>query len=203
MAVYTNWTATFEEKRDKSIGQHASYKHHWHHWHHAHGHQHLHGKRTVKMKKILDRALVDRAVGDMVYATIDGQLASWTNEYRGAGVATKMPSPSTVVTPNLAKSYHHPVPESTSKSSEKGASWAREAYYDATSGKAEGVTFLNHNGGEIGIPGTAKGGPAYAFCSHRAGVYLADTLIALVPRCLTLHQMAGRGLLHLRYFTTP
>ena len=38
--------------------------------------------------------------------------------------------------------------------------WTRQAYFDAGSADAEGITFLNHFGGMDGIPGTAAGGPA-------------------------------------------
>ena len=37
-----------------------------------------------------------RAVDDLVTATIDGQLVSWTNEYAGSGVATAVPIPEAV-----------------------------------------------------------------------------------------------------------
>ncbi|KAL9138139.1 MAG: hypothetical protein Q9175_000656 [Cornicularia normoerica] len=39
--------------------------------------------------------------------------------------------------------------------------WARQAYFNAASGTAEGLTFLNHFGGTEGIPGTSAGGAAF------------------------------------------
>jgi hypothetical protein len=39
-------------------------------------------------------------------------------------------------------------------------SWTRQAYYNAADGTSQGITFLNHFGGENGVPGTSAGGPA-------------------------------------------
>lgn len=203
MAVYTQKTVNAEEKQNKQMDHRGR---HVHHWHHAHGHhQHLHGKGAVKTKKVLNRALADRAVGNMVHATIDNKLVSWINEYGGAEFTTAnpahTPSPSTSA---ITTAFPYPDSEPTSPRSGHGndsGSWARQAYFDAASHKAEGIAFLNHFGGENGIPGTTEGGPAYVTCNHANGICLADMMIALELRYLTLHQMVNQVLPNHRCFT--
>lgn len=52
---------------------------------HRHGHQHMH---HAKRDHVLAQPLVkERAVGDMVTATIDGKVVHWVNEYAGPGVS--------------------------------------------------------------------------------------------------------------------
>lgn len=57
-------------------------KHHDRH----HGHQYLH-RRGPKKVQHKERMLAERAVGDLVSATINGKLAFWTNEYAGSTAA--------------------------------------------------------------------------------------------------------------------
>lgn len=133
--------------------------------------------------------LSKRAVGDLVSATIDGQLVSWTNIYAGSGVATDAPvlraaddtsastsnadttegtgstSQSSTVSSLTTTSTSSSTTSTTLASSE---GWARQAYFNAASGTAEGLTFLNHFGGTDGIPGTSAGGPASGNQDHVA-----------------------------------
>ncbi|KAL8888197.1 MAG: hypothetical protein Q9215_004320 [Flavoplaca cf. flavocitrina] len=146
---------------------------------HVHAHAHRHGQQHAHHPK-RDHAPGRRAVGDMVVATIDGQVVSWANEYAGPGAspntaaAQPLPEPQTT----LATSFGSPsqVPSTTSTptspdpinplphaDSSGGGSgqWARQAYFNAEAGSSNGFTFLNHFGGTSGKPGTADGGPAF------------------------------------------
>jgi hypothetical protein len=140
-AVYTPSGASKKARRSTHERRHA----------HAHAHGHAHKAR---------------AVGDMVTATIDGQVVSWVNEWSGES-ATSAPAPAaTSSAPAVAQDYAAPAVSSpaspTSSSSSPSASpsaasgsiasssggWSRQGYYDASSGSSEGLVFLNHNGGQ-------------------------------------------------------
>ena len=149
--------------------------------HHHGGHQYLHDHHG-KVRQVDESRLVKRAVGDLVSATIDGKLVSWTNEYAGPGVATAAPVAEAVDDVNASalgtdmtddadlisqsSTLSSTTTTSTSSSSTLTAaansqSWTRQAYFNAASGTAEGLTFLNHLGGTNGMPGTSAGGPAF------------------------------------------
>ncbi|KAL8669031.1 MAG: hypothetical protein Q9168_006364 [Polycauliona sp. 1 TL-2023] len=173
-----------KSKRSDHINAHARR----HGQHHAHHHKRNH-------------ALAGRAVGDMVVATIDGQVVSWANNYAGPGAGpntaaaqpapeaqttlatsfgTSSQVPSTTATPASSGSINPlPLPESSGDSS---GQWARQAYYNADTGSSDGLTFLNHFGGTNGMPGTADGGPAfgaslsYASSDGRSAAASAQTL---------------------------
>ena len=127
---------------------------------------------------------MERSVEQIVTATIDGQLVSWTNEYAGPGVATVLPAPvgvdigesngsgpnavqaietpSTVQQLSIATATHSstsPTPDVPESRLSVDRGWSRQAYYSAAGRTAQGLTFLNHFGGTTGIPGTAAGGP--------------------------------------------
>ncbi|KAL8733535.1 MAG: hypothetical protein Q9181_003551 [Wetmoreana brouardii] len=141
---------------------------------HRHAHQHVHHAKR-------EHALVGRAVGDMVTATINGQVVSWVNQYAGPGGTPKTPAaqpapvqttlaksvgppaqPSTISTPasSAAPDTSNPSPQGGVSSGSSG-SWVRQAYYNAEAGTSDGFMFLNHFGGTKGTPGTADGGPAF------------------------------------------
>lgn len=142
---------------------------------HGHGHQHMHHPKR-------NHALAERAVGDMVVATIDGQVVSWVNNYAGPGAspvtAAAQPAPavqttlttsigtpskdsSTTPTPASSGPFN-PLPHDGASIGGSG-SWSRQAYYNADASSSDGFTFLNHFGGTKGMPGTADGGPAYVY----------------------------------------
>lgn len=124
---------------------------------HAHAHAHAHKREP------------EAAVGDMVYATIDGQAVSWTNQYTGAAataapqVQNKGYGGSDSSSQAAPSSYEAPsssaAPSASASSSSSGndiidavfgsssGDWSRTAYYNAESGDADGLVFLNHNGG--------------------------------------------------------
>lgn len=182
-------------KRSDNVHAHA----------HRHGQQHVHHPRR-------DHALAGRAVGDMVVATIDGQVVSWVNKYAGpgAGPSTAAAQPLPVAQTTLATSFGTPsqAPSSTTTSassdpinplphaeSSSGGSeqWARQAYFNADAGSSEGFTFLNHFGGTNGMPGTADGGPAYVLPQHQKTVtfLFANLRQDSALPCLSLLQMGS------------
>ena len=90
MAVYTlDASVSASKKRIKKRSTHD----------HRHGgHQYLH-KRQGEMEEVTQHdhqhghKKARRSVGQLVTATIDGQIVSWTNVYAGPGVSTTLPSP--------------------------------------------------------------------------------------------------------------
>ncbi|KAI1492763.1 putative TOS1-like glycosyl hydrolase-domain-containing protein [Biscogniauxia mediterranea] len=136
VAVYKP-TSSSSSKRDIPQTSHSK--------RHGHGHRHLHKKyhEEEEMKKR----------GDMVIATIDGQVQSWVNDYFGpsttstaaAGYATTSVVESSATTTASAS-------KTTSASSEASSyptgDFPRVAYYNAADKTAEGLVFLNHHGGE-------------------------------------------------------
>ena len=188
--------------------------------HHHGGHQYLHNYHgKVKEEK--------RAVGDVVSATIDGQLVSWINVYAGPGVATNTPAPgavdstlastsdggttedadmppqSSTLSPTATTSTLSTSSSSTSSTltlSATSEGWARQAYFNAASGTTEGLTFLNHFGGTDGIPGTSAGGSASGNLDHVEKEWrLLTSAPALVPLFPTPPPTANPAPPHPKY----
>ncbi|GAB7354707.1 hypothetical protein MBLNU459_g5124t1 [Dothideomycetes sp. NU459] len=149
-AVYTPSSSSSSSKKAKRSAMHR----------HGHAHEHLHKhKREAAENK--------RQVGSEVIATIDGQVVSWINEYSGeattaaASAATTSAAATSAAASSAATSLTFSAvakaasvasssaaaSSSSSSSSSSSGSWTQQAYYDASSGTADGVTFLNHNGG--------------------------------------------------------
>ncbi|KAK5727936.1 target of Sbf [Elasticomyces elasticus] len=142
-AVYTPGSSSSKSRRSTT-----------HERRHAHGHGHarLHHAR-------------DAAVGEMVTATIDGVVQSWVNEYSGVATSAPAAAPaapsSDAAATTVAAAANYVAPSSSSSESSASASpssasgsissssggWARQAYYDSSAGKSEGLVFLNHEGG--------------------------------------------------------
>ncbi|PGG98570.1 hypothetical protein AJ79_08823 [Helicocarpus griseus UAMH5409] len=105
-----------------------------------HGHQHLHKNK--------------RAVGDMVTATIDGKVVSWKNEYGGGAPAAPTEPPAAAPAapapaPAGGDYKASEPPKKEKKPINPGAgNWGRHAYFNLEAGEADGLTFLNHHGGE-------------------------------------------------------
>lgn len=179
-------TTTNEKRNTKLNGYHR--RHAAAIAHHHGGHQHLHN-RHAKIKEVEESQLSKRAVGDLVFATIDGQRVSWTNVYAGPGVATDAPVFEAVADMSTLKSdLDTDTTEDIDRTSQTSTSssamttntpssgiatapatsqgWVRQAYFNAASGTAEGLTFLNHFGDTDGIPGTTAGGPALENFDH-------------------------------------
>lgn len=130
-----------------------------------HGHQHFHAHD----KEI--REIQDRAVGDMVVATIDGKVVSWANQYGAAPTSAAAPAAASAASgkpvQNDAPGLKFVQPQTTGKADPQASNipdqggnspspnikgdWVRQGYYDAASHKMEGLTFLNH----LGDPATS------------------------------------------------
>ena len=65
------------------------------------------------------------------------------------------------------------MPSTASGTGSGNGNWARQAYFNAGAGTAEGITFLNHFGGVGGIPGTAAGGSAFVIHLKRSSSSIA------------------------------
>ncbi|KAL9054362.1 MAG: hypothetical protein Q9206_003572 [Seirophora lacunosa] len=150
-------------------------------------HQHLHHPKRDHV--LAERVMKgERAVGDVVTATIDGQVVHWINQYAGPqtslSTATALPAAgmssicpycsvqttlTTLMEDSRQTSATSAIPAASSPinplppvggTSGSGGSWSRQAYYNADTGTSDGLAFLNHFGGSQGKPGTADGGPA-------------------------------------------
>lgn len=133
---------------------------------------HAHGRHAKKQ----------RDVGDMVTATIDGQVVSWTNEYDGAPATTSTsiaPSPE-VSTTGEASSSTQSSDASASDAPEDsvGSCWNRTAYYDSAAQTSQGLVFLNHYGGSgSGVFDYTFGNSlSYASCDGQDGASSPQTL---------------------------
>ncbi|KAI8951911.1 putative TOS1-like glycosyl hydrolase-domain-containing protein [Xylaria longipes] len=114
-----------------------------------HGHQHLHKKHHQQKE--------ERAIGDMVVATIEGQVVSWANNYAGPTadpVADAAPAATTASAASTAatKSTSTPSTGNTDSTPITG-DFVRSAYYCAADGAADGLVFLA-NVGSPGVSGT-------------------------------------------------
>ncbi|GME54847.1 hypothetical protein GTA08_BOTSDO02469 [Neofusicoccum parvum] len=137
---------------------------------HGHGHQHFH-EHQKEVRAAQEKADAEkRGVGDMVVATINGQVVSWVNTYAGptaaadAGAAAS-PSPSTSSSADTGEGMIGiniqvaPTTSSTSAAaatssaasddsdldtSDASGSWKRISYYNSEEKIHEGVTFLSH-----------------------------------------------------------
>ena len=111
---------------------------------HHHGHQPFHDNRKV-------RDIQERAVGDIVYATIDGQLVSWTNSYAGAAPATtstleygSTPTrPASIIAPTYSAGTSVAAPPPAN-----AGAWSQVAYLNTKEAKSQsfGISFLNKLG---------------------------------------------------------
>jgi len=116
---------------------------------HRHGHQHFHA-RDREVVKILETQVVEekRAVGDIVKATIDGQVVSWTNGYAGPGPAFTSVVGAGYPADQEAPSAAYSAPSSQPSMNAGSGNWSCHAYYNANTQTVDGLVFLNHNGGQ-------------------------------------------------------
>ena len=133
-AVYIPGAST-SSKKAKRATMHAR----------RHGHQAFHHNPKL-------REIQERAVGDIVYATVDGQLVSWTNQYSG---------PPATATPTVASGSGFGSVASTSAMPTDTAgtmvappppigsgAWDHVAYLNTKEAKSQsfGISFLNKLG---------------------------------------------------------
>lgn len=141
VAVYTPGASSTEPSKKARRSPHER----------RHGHQHFH-THNKDIREIQERAEAEkRAVGDIVTATINGQVVSWVNEYDGTN-PTPNPNPVNNAPP-AAPTGGSPAPRPSSRSGSASApsnsgDWSRIAYYNAEQGEAYGLTFLGNYGGD-------------------------------------------------------
>jgi len=133
---------------------------------HGHGHQHFH-EHNKEIREAQELAeLEERAVGDVVVATINGKVVSWVNQYDGnkavaaatpaASSSAKSPAAAAAAATSSAKAPARPSAAASSAAASSKASsppatygsgaWNQVAYYNADSHSATGLTFLNNRG---------------------------------------------------------
>ncbi|KAI1174079.1 putative TOS1-like glycosyl hydrolase-domain-containing protein [Nemania sp. FL0916] len=121
-----------------------------------HGHQHLHKKHHEHKK--------ERAVGDEVVATIDGQVVSWINTYAGPTADPVADSAPAAVTPPAASPAESQPAQDTKPAGSNQVKtpvdntpitgdFVRSAYYSSADAVADGLVFLA-NVGSPGVSGT-------------------------------------------------
>ncbi|KAF2836376.1 hypothetical protein M501DRAFT_980460 [Patellaria atrata CBS 101060] len=139
----------------------------------GHGHSAFHKRKdTVVPNNDIVQA-EKRAVGDLVIATINGQVVSWINEYSGEptpAVAVPAQNPSaaqatqptvgspSVVSPSFGspsvgrpaqeQSRPKPSPSQSAPQPAGTGDWTQIAYYNAEQAIADGLVFLGHYGGQ-------------------------------------------------------
>ena len=169
-AVYTLGNSATKRSEEHSHHHHPRHEPH----DHRHGHQNFHhGDGRVERAAQEDEIeLEGRQVGALVTATINGQVAVWTNGYAGPSAATAVPQNSSHASADAnasqvmtsAEEYQVPptspstVAAPVAEDGPTSGSWTRQAYYYAGSGSKQGLTFLNHFGGSGS--GTTAGGYA-------------------------------------------
>ena len=145
IAVYTEDTTSHSKRTARPDS---------HHGHHGHQHFHKHRKEARAEE-------AKRAVGDEVVATINGQVVSWANNYNG-GPSTPTPAPvqqpaaspaapanapasPAAVNKDASSSLSAVAPSGAPSVSAGTGNFARQAYYNAASATAQGLTFLANN----------------------------------------------------------
>lgn len=118
-----------------------------------HERRHDHAEFHKREKEILERVAEaekkgtaeKRALGDLVVATINGQVVSWLNDYDGKGgsppAATAAPEVAAASVPGSNKAPFVP-------SAVPAGDWGRAGYYNSDSKVADGLVFLNNMGGQ-------------------------------------------------------
>ena len=110
-------------------------------------HKHKHAKE-VKVREAAGQ-VKQRAPCEMVTATINGEIATWMNNYNcGPAGSTPTAAPIGGASPGPAPATTGAAPSSIPSMNAGTGNWGRQAYYNAGNQTAEGLVFLNHNGGQ-------------------------------------------------------
>ncbi|KAK0731131.1 putative TOS1-like glycosyl hydrolase-domain-containing protein [Lasiosphaeris hirsuta] len=162
---------------------------------HPHQHQQFHQKRHDAEKGDVEKR---KCPEEWVTATIDGKTVSWLNDWCPGYTSTAAPTaaPSTAAPPKpVAATTTAPAPSAAAPSSSPlgkaggtkgsgGGAFVRTGYYDATSQKAEGLTFLGNLGGQGSGKWTPTFGNTLSYINSQAmggaaePQILADTTIS-------------------------
>lgn len=121
LAIYQPGNTASTTKRDTKPSFHER--------RHTHGHYRKHEKEDEEKR-------------DMVTATIDGKVVSWTNNYFGPAIPT-----ANSVSESAASQTGSTASAATDPVVAPGE-WDRVGYYGAESGTSEGLVMLNNNGGQ-------------------------------------------------------
>ena len=115
---------------------------HAHQRRHGHLHDQMEVKRDAEANSEAEAKLEER---QEVVATIDGKVVSWVNNYHPDAT----PAPATPAQPAPIKAAmgeveeKAPAPQVTANVG--AGNWARTAFYEASSGTATGLSFLQNN----------------------------------------------------------
>ena len=154
-AYYTLGSDSSKTKRDASNAHHR-----------RHAHQRFHEKYV----RDLEDAPEKRALGDVVVATMNGQVVTMTDDWSGgpqsAAPAAPAPAPTAQGSSdqntgnrvdNSNKNVENKAGDSSSDSGSPGpapqmnagtGNWGRQAYFNAATGENSGLVFLNNKGGD-------------------------------------------------------
>ena len=105
------------------------------------GHEAFH-KRDKAIRDMQEQYEKDKRdpQGQWVTATINGQVVSWPFSAQQAAATAQPAEPAETL---------RVAPPAPQPSMNAGAgNWGRQAYYDADAQAADGLVFLNHNGGQ-------------------------------------------------------
>jgi len=150
-AVYTQDTSKTKRSPRQTV----------HHRRHGHQHFHEHNKEIREATEEIEK----RGNGDLVTATIDGKVVTFTDTWDAPDNAA---APTPVVKAAAAKGSATPAdntaapkaaaPKAAASVNAGAGNWARTGYYEASSGTASGITFLaNNNWNNYATLGAALG----------------------------------------------
>lgn len=152
----------------------------------------LHGHERRHAHEAADK----RAVGDVVYATIDGQLVSWINEWSGvpatttttaAAAAAAAPTAATEVTVPAAPAAPNPAPAATTDTPAAAAAPAAPAAaVDWTASPANGQFSTQGFGGRTSPSGS---GINYA---GNVGIPWGSNIIEVAPAVASQYQYVAK-----------
>ena len=115
---------------------------HAHQRRHGHLHDQMEAKRDVEAE--VEAKIEER---QEVYATINGKVDSWANDYFGSPPTPAPAAP--IAQPPPPKpamgSVEETAPAPEASTNVGAGNWARTAYYEASSGTATGLSFLQNN----------------------------------------------------------
>lgn len=187
-------------------------------------------KRDIKANSLQRRHIhghQERRIGDVVTATINGQVVSWINQYGGQATAAPQATGLSIVPSSTPTKT--PVPAVAPVPNAGAGNWGRQAYYSARNGSADGLVFLNNMGGQgSGVFDYTMGNSlSFASSDLKTGSaspqILADTLIddnsevilytdkpctgsscgAYRPGTVAYHGFSGQSKLFLLEFDMP
>lgn len=123
----------------------------------------------------------------MVTATINGAVESWMNNYEcdpAGSVPTALPADGVSYGSGPAATAAAAAPSPMPSMNAGAGSWGRQAYYNAKNQTAEGIVFLNHNGGQGSGTFDSTWGNSLSYAStdgttgSATSEILADTMLA-------------------------